>query len=84
MANYEGWRINNGARAYNTMPNPATLTGDFSAETYAPIPTSGLPGGPLPAYGTADCTTLLGLGHNCMPVNPVTGLAYPGNKIPTV
>jgi hypothetical protein len=83
MANYEGWRINNGARAYNTMPNPATLTGDFSAETYAPIPTSGLPGGPLPAYGTADCTTLLGLGHNCMPVNPVTGLAYPGNKIPT-
>ncbi len=83
MANYEGWRINNGSRAYNTMPNPATLTGDFSAETYAPIPTSGLPGGPLPAYGTAECTTLLGLGHNCMPVNPVTGLAYPGNKIPT-
>jgi hypothetical protein len=35
MANYEGWRINNGGIVKETVPNPAVLTGDFSAETYA-------------------------------------------------
>ena len=34
MANYEGWRIINGARVNYTMPNPAILQGDFSGETY--------------------------------------------------
>ena len=67
MANYEGWRINNGTNLYDSTPNPATLTGDFSSETYTAPAGSGLPGGPLPAYGTADCKTLLSLGHNCMP-----------------
>ncbi len=83
MANYEGWRINNGTNLYDSTPNPATLTGDFSAETYQAPPGTGLPGGPLPAYGTADCTTLLSLGKNCMPVDPTTGLAYPNNQIPS-
>ncbi|MGB8732701.1 MAG: carboxypeptidase-like regulatory domain-containing protein, partial [Candidatus Sulfotelmatobacter sp.] len=64
MANYEGWRINNGTNLYDSTPNPATLTGDFSSETYTAPAGSGLPGGPLPAYGTADCKTLLSLGHN--------------------
>ena len=82
MANYEGWRITNGARQVTQMPNPAILTGDFSAETYQAPAGSGLPGGLLPAYGTADCTKLLSLAGNCMPVDPTTGLAYPGNKIP--
>ena len=43
-----------------------------------------LPGGPLPAYGTATCTALLANGDNCMPVDPTQpGLpAFPDNKIP--
>ena len=82
MANYEGWRINNGGIADETVPNPATLTGDFSAETYA-AGIGGLPGGPLPAYGTPACTTLLGAGYNCMPVDPLTGQAFAGNQIPS-
>src|SRR5215472_10464657 len=88
MANYEGWRIINGARVNYTMPNPATLTGDFSGETYpagvAKLPDgTPLPGGPLPAYGTADCTALLGAGYNCMPVDPLNGLPFPGNAVPS-
>jgi hypothetical protein len=82
LANYEGGRIINGARVSETVPNPAVLTGDFSQETY-PAGVGGLPGGPLPAYGTAACTTLIGLGYNCMPVNPTTGQGFPGNKIPS-
>jgi hypothetical protein len=82
MANYEGWRITNGYRQVDTMPNPAILGGDFSAESYTSPSGSGLPGGPLPAYGTADCSTLLNLGGNCMPVDPTTGLPFPGNVIP--
>jgi hypothetical protein len=86
MANYEGWRITNSTRQVTTMPNPAILTGDFSAETYTPPSGSGLPGGLLPAYGTADCATLLNKGGNCMPVNPLTGLPFSDggvlNKIP--
>ncbi len=83
MVNYEGWRISNGSRQVTSMPNPAILTGDFSAETYKSPSGSGLPGGLLPAYGTADCTKLLTLGYNCMPVNPMTGLPFPGNVVPT-
>ncbi len=87
MANYEGWRVNNGGRAALTLPTPAVLGGDFSAETY-PANTiqradkTYLPGGPLPAYGTPDCTVLLDNGYNCMPVDPTTGKPFPGNKIP--
>jgi Carboxypeptidase regulatory-like domain len=83
MANYEGWRINNGTRLAVTMPNPAILGGDFSSETYVAPAGSGLPGGLLPAYGTADCTSLLTYGYNCMPVNPYTGQPFPANKIPS-
>lgn len=82
MVNYEGWRITNGARQTTSMPNPAILGGDFSAETYQAPANSGLPGGLLPAYGTADCNTLLNKGYNCMPVDPQTGQPFPGNVIP--
>ena len=89
MANYEGWRVNNGNNVYEAVPNPAVLTGDFSAETYAPTSSQTvggvvvpLPGGPLPAYGTITCTALIQAGGNCMPVNPLTGQPYPQNKIP--
>jgi hypothetical protein len=82
MANYEGWRINNGSILADTVPNPAVLQGDFSAETYA-AGIGGLPGGPLPAYGTADCGVLLDNGQNCMPIDPTTGAAFPDNKLPS-
>jgi len=82
LANYEGWRIINGKRVNETVPNPAVLMGDFSQETY-PAGVGGLPGGPLPAYGTPACTTLIGLGYNCMPVDPTTRQPFPGNKIPS-
>ncbi len=82
MANYEGWRINNGSILDETVPNPGVLQGDFSAETY-PAGVGNLPGGPLPAYGTPECGTLLDNGYNCMPVDPTTGQAYPGNKVPS-
>ncbi len=85
MANYEGWRMNNGTQLVESVPNPAVLTGDFSAESYAPINNTTLPGGPLPAFGTATCTALLANGGNCMPVDPTTpGLpAFGGNKVPS-
>ena len=85
MANYEGWRINNGSRVSETVPNPAILTGDFSNETYAAkgmVNGVNLPGGPLPDYGTAECTALLSVGGNCMPVDPTTGHNFPGNVVP--
>jgi hypothetical protein len=81
MANYEGWRMNNGTLLGDSVPSPAALSGDFSAETYA-AGLGGLPGGPLPAYGTPACVTLLGAGYNCMPVDPLTGQPFPGNKVP--
>jgi hypothetical protein len=78
MANYEGWRMNNGQLLTETVPNPAILTGDFSAETYTPLANQtvngasvALPGGLLPDYGTPECTALLALGDNCMPYDPV-------------
>jgi Carboxypeptidase regulatory-like domain len=83
MANYEGWRVTNGNRQLTSMPNPSILGGDFSAETYKAPGGSGLPGGILPDYGTADCTKLLSLGYNCMPVDPLTGTNFPGNIVPT-
>ncbi len=76
MANYEGWRIDNGQRVYESLPNPAMLGGDFSAEEDAS-------GAPLPAYGSPACTALLSINQNCMPVDPTTGQPFPGNKIPS-
>jgi carboxypeptidase family protein len=70
MANYEGWRIINGTIEKASVPNPTVLAGDFSAE-------------PLPAYGTPECTTNLASSLNCLPVDPSTGLPFPGNKIPS-
>src|SRR6202453_2571875 len=86
MVDYEGWRMDNGQTLSNTVPNPATLTGNFSQETYpsnlGTVNGVLLPGGPLPAYGTPECTALLTLSYNCMPVNPLTGQAYPNNTVP--
>jgi hypothetical protein len=84
MANYEGWRINNGAVEQWALPNPATLAGNFSAETYQAFTLNGVtyPGGALPAYGTDTCTVFLGQGRNCAPVDPTTGQPYGNNAVP--
>lgn len=89
MANYEGWRMNNGALLEESVPNQAVLQGNFSAETYPALPTQTvngnqvpLPGGTLPNYGTAQCAALLTLGYNCMPVDPMTGQPFPNDTIP--
>jgi hypothetical protein len=90
MANYEGWRINNGGVASETVPNPGVLQGNFSTETYPALPTQtvngnpiALPGGALPNYGTDQCTALLKLGYNCMPVDPTTGQPFANNTVPS-
>jgi len=70
MANYEGWRIINGIVEQASVPNPAVLTGDFSNEA-------------LPAYGTAACNKNQASGLNCLPIDPLTGQPFPGNKIPS-
>ena len=80
MANYEGWRMNNGARVQNVVPTAAELGGDFSATTYPAV--TGYPGGVLPAYGTPACTAVLNAGYDCLPVDPTTGLNDWGTQVP--
>jgi hypothetical protein len=81
MANYEGWRMNNGARLVSYVPTPAELAGDFSQTTYPAV--NGLPGGPLPAFGTPTCTAVLAAGYDCLPADPTTGLNDWGTQVPT-
>ena len=83
MANYEGWRINNGGTTQWTLPNPETLQGNFSDETYQAFTLNGVnyPGGPLPRYGSATCTVFLGQGRNCAPIDPTTGQSYSATNL---
>jgi hypothetical protein len=81
MANYEGWRMNNGNRVQAVYPTPAELAGDFSQTTYPAV--NGLPGGPLPAYGTPTCTAVQNAGYDCLPADPTTGLNDWGTQVPT-
>ncbi|HZQ94636.1 MAG TPA: TonB-dependent receptor [Candidatus Sulfotelmatobacter sp.] len=71
LVNYEGWRIRNGFVVRGQVPDPAQLSGDFSA--------SG-----LPDYGSAACDTgyAQSTPQPCMPVDPLTGNPFPGNIIP--
>jgi hypothetical protein len=80
MANYEGWRMNNGARVQSVVPTAAELGGDFSATTYPAV--TGAPGGLLPAYGTPTCTAVQNAGYDCLPVDPTTGLNDWGTQVP--
>src|SRR5580658_10336457 len=80
MANYEGWRMNNGARVENVVPTAAELSGDFSAATVPAV--TGYAGGPLPAYGTPACTAVQNAGYDCLPADPTTGLNDWGTKVP--
>ncbi|MFP5228025.1 MAG: carboxypeptidase regulatory-like domain-containing protein [Acidobacteriota bacterium] len=77
MANYEGWRINNGERVQSAMPNPNLLTGNFNGEL-------AIGGGSLPLYGTPECAALISKNSDCMPVDPTTGKAFPNNQIPSI
>ncbi len=91
MANYEGWRMNNGQVLSASFPyTPLISGGNFNNEIYPALPsqvvsgnTVALPGGALPAYGTPQCTALLGLGYNCMPIDPTTGNPFPSNTVPS-
>lgn len=71
MVNYEGWRIRNGFnQATFRVPSTAELGGDFS--------TSGLA---LPTQVGGTCTP--SPTSPCMPFDPTTNAAFPGNKIPS-
>ncbi|MDQ1451968.1 MAG: hypothetical protein QOK38_1834 [Acidobacteriaceae bacterium] len=70
LANYEGWRIRTGSNGFYNVPTQAELNGDFSATGF-------------PAFGSADCTTALGQGNPCVPIDPNTGLPFAGNTIPS-
>src|SRR5205814_530685 len=70
LANYEGWRINNGFTQTAIVPTAAEIGGDFSATG-------------LPAFGSTDCTTAYAASTPlpCMPIDPQTGNPFPGNVI---
>ena len=80
LVNYEGQRTVNGFVQNFIVPTPAMLNGDFSNATILNGPNVGQP---LPARGTAACTAELSAGRGCMPIDPTTGAAFPGNIIPT-
>lgn len=88
MANYEGWRMNNGVTLREAVPTPAELGGDFSAVTLPQILNADgsvaiAAGSPLPAFGTANCQVALNAGYDCLPADPATGLNDWGTAVPT-
>ena len=88
MANYEGWRMNNGQSERESVPTPAELSGDFSATTLPLLKDSNnniivTAGSPLPAYGTATCQAVLNAGYDCLPADPFTGTNDWGTQVPT-
>lgn len=70
LVNYEGWRIGNGLNqdTFNT-PDVAQLSGDFSASGLSPY--TGPAGACIPSAT-----------QFCLPIDPETGLPFPGNMIP--
>jgi hypothetical protein len=87
MANYEGWRMNNGQSIREVVPTPAELSGDFSATTLPQIKDSNgnvviAAGSLLPAYGTTACQAAQNAGYDCLPADPATGLNDWGTKVP--
>jgi hypothetical protein len=70
MVNYEGWRIRNGVSGFFNVPDPAQLGGDFSGSGLSPVVAAG-------------GTCIPGSAQFCMPIDPQTGLPFPGNIIPT-
>ena len=76
LANYEGWRIVQGGHLSGYAPTAAELGGNFNTPSLLGI-------GPYTAgNGNPLCAAQLLLGNNCLPVDPLTGLPFPGNTIP--
>ncbi len=76
LANYEGWRIGNGAIIQGIVPTSAELGGDFSATG---LPAFDLtPGSPCQVALTNPTTA-----QPCLPGDPGTGAGFPGGIIPT-
>src|SRR5215475_1766148 len=71
LANYEGWRIRRGLNqgTFNA-PDPAELSGDFSASGLAPY--TGPGGACIPSQT-----------QFCLPIDPETGAPFTGNIFPT-
>ena len=65
LVNYEGWRIRNGTNGFFNVPDPAQLSGDFSASGLTAISAGCVP----------SATTF------CMPIDPTTGAPFAGDKI---
>jgi hypothetical protein len=88
MANYEGWRMNNGSSIRESVPTPAELAGDFSQTTLPEIDVNGAvaiaAGSPLPAYGDAagKCQIAHNAGYDCLPADPFNGTNDWGTQIP--
>jgi hypothetical protein len=71
LVNYEGWRVRNGFDQSNfAVPDPTQLNGDFSASGLA-----------LPTSAGGSCTPTAKVA--CMPIDPTTGAAFPGNVVPS-
>ena len=88
MANYEGWRMNNGQSIREIVPTAAELTGDFTATTLPQINDANgnvliAAGSALPAYGTSNCQAALNAGYDCLPADPVNGSNDWNGKVPT-
>lgn len=87
MANYEGWRMNNGQTIRESVPTPAELGGDFSATTLPDIKDANgnilIPSGShLPAFGTTNCQISQNAGYDCLPADPFTGTNDWGTQVP--
>jgi hypothetical protein len=65
LVNYEGWRIRNGTNSFFNVPDPAQLSGDFSASGLQTV-----------AQGCVPSATTF-----CMPIDPTTGAPFAGDKI---
>lgn len=75
LANYEGWRIQNGFVENGIVPTSAELNGNFSASG---LPAFDLtPGSPCQQALTSSPST------PCMPGDPQTGAAFSGNMVLT-
>ena len=89
MANYEGWRMNNGQSIREVVPTPAELSGDFTATTLPQINDSKgnlliAAGSPLPAYTDPNCQAVLNAGYDCLPADPANGSNDWAGKVPTI
>ena len=72
LANYEGWRIKVGTSPTNVfVPDPTQLSGNFAS--------SGLP--VFSTVAGSPCQVAIAAGNSCLPVDPTTGLPFPGNII---